>query len=140
VAKPVLTRFEWYGDDILGSCRRAAARGTIALAETVVSSAKDRVHRLTGTLSRSIHAAPDGYEGAGDQPQAEGGADLSGASYAELPTWVGEDQAVILVGSWIAYACVEESRHPYMAPALEAVMGSVAEDIFQQAFAEEGLA
>lgn len=135
-----MVRYEWYGDDILSSCKRAVGRASVALAETVVYEAKDRVHRLTGTLSRSIHAAPDGHEGSGDHPRAEGGENLQGSVTAELPTWVGENQAVILVGSWIPYACVEESRHPYMAPALEAVMGSVAEEIFQQAFAEEELA
>jgi len=140
------TKFEWRGNDIVAAVHRAAARGVVALGETIVSEAKQRVHRLTGTLSRSIHSAPDNYQGGSDYDDARdpehggSGRDLAaGAVIGELPTWVTESQAVVLVGSWIPYACVEEGRHPYMQPAIEAAMGR-ALGVFQQAFREEGLA
>jgi hypothetical protein len=133
-----MTKFTWEGEQITVKVRRAIGRGSVALAETIVSEAKQRVHRLTGTLSRSIHSAPDAYMGEGDHESAKAGEELGGALVTSLPTWVSPGQAVILVGSWIPYACVEESRHPYMAPAVEAALGRAA-DIFAQAFREEGL-
>jgi hypothetical protein len=77
--------------------------------------------------------------GTGDYEQAKEADLAAGAAVAQLPTWVGKNKAVILVGSWIPYACVEEGRHPYMAPAIEVAMGRVL-GVFQQAFREEGLA
>ena len=134
-----LTKFVWKGDELVVAVHRAVARSMVALGETVSSEAKQRVHRLTGTLSRSIHAAPDNYMGTGDYEQAKEADLAAGAAVAQLPTWVGQNKAVILVGSWIPYACVEEGRHPYMAPAIEVAMGRVL-GVFQQAFREEGLA
>jgi hypothetical protein len=114
----------------------------VAWAETIVASAKENAHVVTGTLRRSIHAAPAEYTGENDFDFARHDIDLfdmQGDATMELPTWESESIATVLVGSWIPYAIYEEVRpgHEYLQPAYEASLDAVA-DIFRQAFEEEG--
>lgn len=137
--------FTWDGAEAKAKARRAVNRAMVALGARTTSGAKQRVHRLTGTLSRSIHEAPPDYatQATGDlkaaQDAAHGGQeqDLAGSEMAKLPVWDEHSEAAMEVGSYLPYACVEEARHPYLAPALDEAMAS-AEATFKQAFAEEG--
>ena len=119
------TDTEWHGDEIKRRAERANARGTIAIGEGVVSAAKRVVHVISGTLRRSIHAAAARTGGTID------------ATTQNVRT---KDGAVVDAGSWIEYACVEETGrgHAYMQPAVEQVRATV-HITMQQAYAEEGL-
>lgn len=133
-------RMNWKGDDVKRRAHRAIERGMIATAETAVSEAKQRVHRLTGTLSRSIHAAPAQYNGEHDHRRARI-IDLAedGGIAQGLPTWR-DDSAIIWVGSWLPYAFVEEvvRKHTYLGPAFDLAKARAVEK-FRMAFAQEGL-
>jgi hypothetical protein len=69
---------------------------------------------------------------------AAGGSDIPNV---RTPSWEGVN-AALEVGSWVAYACVEEvgRGHAFMAPAVAAVGGARATALMVQAFAEAGLA
>lgn len=131
--------FVWTGAEVKTAGRRAVNRTMVALGARTSSGAKQRVHRLTGTLSRSIHEAPPDYatQSAGDHEAAKT-TDLAGSATAKLPVWDDKGEAALEVGSYLPYACVEEARHPFLAPALDEAMAG-AEETFRQAFAEEGL-
>lgn len=133
--------FEWNGANFIEAMHTAVSRAQIAVGSLAVSEQKAVVHRLTGTLARSIHIAPKDYVGESDQAKAAAGLDLQtdggGAAFYNLPTWVGDD-AYLEEGSWIDYACVENNRHPYMAAGMDLAI-SRARAIYQQAFAEEGI-
>lgn len=127
--------FKWEGTNVIERVKRAVERSEVAVAEVAVTEAKVVVHRITGTLSRSIHAAQPGTtDGASDEEAAFGGSDLTAAV---VPVWEG-DQALLEVGSWISYAINEEDLHPYLYPSIEKAAAE-APAIFEQAFAEEGL-
>lgn len=117
-------KMKWKGGDVKKRVKRAYARGTIGIAEGVAGRGKVNVHKITTQLARSIHTA-----------KVKSGGNIS-PSQRNILTALG---AVVEVGSWIEYACVEEvSRgHRYMQPAIEQVRGS-AHITMRKAFQEEG--
>jgi hypothetical protein len=132
----------WNGMTILDKKNRATARGLIGFGLQVAVETKTVTHKISGTLARSVHCAPVGYDGEmeGDEGVAESsdmlmtGAEVS--SIRRLPAL----GAVIEVGSWIPYACAEwiGRGHPGVTQGLELATPS-ANKIFAQAFREEGL-
>lgn len=101
--------FVWHGQRIKRKLERAVARATIAWAMLVSTEAKMDVHRVTGTLSRSIHAAPSNYDGGSDIMLAKASA-LSGI-VGQVPRWLGNRSvAEVAAGSWIDYAKTERQR------------------------------
>ena len=129
---------EWNGPDILRRTNRAAGRGIIGFGVLVSRETKILTHKMSGTLARSVHAAPVGYELAeADESQAERGQDLG--MIVPPPTHTPAGPAVE-VGSWVSYACVEwvGRGHPGVTQGLEAARPR-ADAIFFQAFKEEGL-
>jgi hypothetical protein len=99
-------------------------RGTIAIGEAVVTFATQYAHVISGDLRRSIHAAKVGSLGM-IAVNAETAKDKNGA--------------LLDVGSWLDYACVEETgrMHQYMHPAIEQARG-YATHIMATAFKAEG--
>lgn len=104
---------DWQGAQVLTKAKRAIERAEVATLEEASAEATRVVHRITGTLARSIHAAPIDYVGPADESVARSGRKIMNA--ADIPTWQGW-QAMGEVGSWISYAIYEERRHPYLAP------------------------
>ena len=158
-------RDDWDGDELLARVSRAIGRADIAIAERIGWTAKEIVHVESGTLRRSIHAAPAGEfhgndeveaHGVGPEPHHERGVYLSGIPGSTRGADLMDTRSMLLhpedataghpliavmeVGSWVAYACVEETgrHHYYMHPAYEMVAPTGWETI-AQAFAEEGL-
>lgn len=121
---PATVSVRWNGDEVSRRFHRAVGRGTIGIAERISREAKQFVHVITGTLRRSIHVARTGTSG------------NVGANWQNV---MRRDGAVVEVGSWITYACVEEvgRGHRYMQPALERGR-SYAVQIMRRAFKEEG--
>lgn len=123
-----LVRRTWHGDEIETRAERAVGRALIGNAELHATHAAANVHRISGNLSRSIHAA---------KTMTMGDIDANPESIIEKP-----HVRVIEVGSWIEYACVEENRggtHSYMQPAHEATYPLLGGQL-KRAFREEGLA
>lgn len=88
-------------------------------ARTVAGSAKMHVHRITGTLSRSIHVDLPGADHTGEQAQAAAGRDFTPVSgQLETLARIGS-LGRVEIGSWVNYAVYEERRHPYLYPAME---------------------
>lgn len=103
---------------------RARGRAVIAVGEGVSSHAKKFVDVVSGDLMRSIHmAAPDS----------------SGTVKPTQHNVQRGDSGLVEVGSWLNYACVEETgrMHQFMAPAIDAVRPQVFRTV-KQAFREEG--
>ena len=111
-------------DEIEARVKRARGRAVIGLGEGVATHGKIFVHVESGDLRRSIHAAAPGSGGevAPDQLNVQ----RPGAALLE-------------VGSWLPYACVEETgrMHQYMHPAIEAVRPQAYRTV-KAAFREEG--
>lgn len=133
---------EWFGNEIIARARRALARGLIGTGMEVVVAGKRNAHVDTGTMRRSIHLAPANFTGGDDYSEAYG----ENGEGRELPNVVeptprGSVDWVLLVGSWVPYACVEEvgRGHQFMTPAMD-IGRSMSDRIMAQAFAEEGLA
>ncbi len=106
------TTFVWRGDEVRDKVKRATGRAMVSWSENIISGAKRAVHRLSGTLSRSLHAAGRSYSGAQDERAAHVGSLSSGGvvSGAPLPDWGGGASAYIEAGSWISYAIYEYVR------------------------------
>lgn len=117
----------WHGDEIQARSDRALGRALIANGELHSRHASVNVHRISGNLARSIHAAK--YLTMGEIPADEDNIiERSGVRVLE-------------VGSWIEYACVEENRggtHSYMQPAHEWAWPQFTGQL-RRAFREEGL-
>lgn len=128
--------FTWHGAEIAGRARRAYGRAIIGIGTAVATEGKRNAHVISGNMRRSIHAAEHGYAGGNDAGAAAGG-DIPNAT---RPSWSGVD-AVIDVGSWMPYSCVEEvgRGHAFMQPAVESVSGARSYALMHGAFAEEGL-
>lgn len=97
---------EWHGDRVNESVGRAVIRAEIAWGETAVSKSKQLpVHRLSGTLSRSLHAAPADHD-VDETRQAEV------SVIASTPPKERASDPVIRIawGSWIDYAGFERKR------------------------------
>jgi hypothetical protein len=130
----------WNGDDLVVKSRRAAGRAIIGIGMQVSVETKRLTHVVEGTLRRSIHAAPAGYDGADDEVRAESADLMSGGNMPEASYRA--EGAVIEVGSWLPYACVEwiGRGHPGITQGLESVRGSMADSIVRAAYRQEGLA
>lgn len=104
-------KFVWKGRQVSDGVRRAVEKGMRDWGDEVTDQAKARAHVITGTLQRSLHTAPGGYDGSGDESVARGQAIGSGGigGLAGVPNWDGET-AVIDVGSWVSYAIHEMRR------------------------------
>lgn len=122
----------WDGAERNREVTRACERATLAISEHAVSEAKARVHRITGTLSRSIHTFNEEYKGQGDERRAQNAA-IEGLKVANTKGGV----ITVLVGSLISYAQYEEALHPFLAPAFTiALAGGPLK--FRMAMAQEG--
>jgi hypothetical protein len=123
----------WNGGDLVDRCKRAQGRAVVAIGELVAQEAKRLAHVYTGTMRRSIHVAPAGYQGYLDEAVARN-SELSGVTPEEVR------DATVEVGSWVHYAEVEEVErgHEFVAPAVEAVRTQANEVIIRAAH-EEGL-
>lgn len=135
---PMVAR-TWNGMELQDRLHRAAGRSIIGIGQAIAVETKRVTHVMEGTLKRSVHAAPAGYDGSGDEDLAES---------SDLMLLLGAPQAVIgplgatlEVGSWLPYACVEwvGRQHPGVTQGLEVVRGHHADSIVFQAFREEGL-
>lgn len=131
LGKGVIIR--WEGGKRSREVTRACERATLAIAEHVASEAKIRVHRITGTLSRSIHTFNEEYAGQGDEAQAKGSA-IQGLKVANTKGGT----ITVLVGSLISYAKYEERLHPFLTPAFDIAL-SGAQARFRMAMAQEGI-
>lgn len=130
----------WNGMTILDQINRAGGRAIVGIGVGTAIETKRVTHVLTGTLRRSVHAAPPIENHGADQDEAEVGTDLLMSSTNLLPT-PGPLGPMIEVGSWIVYAhCEWVTRgHPGVTQGLEAMRGAPANMIVAQAFREEGL-
>lgn len=119
-----LIRHDWDGKKLTAKATRAQQRAILEIGDEVAREAKELAHVITGTLQRSIHTAPENYQGEDDFEAAYSGADLQDSNPATVynidlePTGVG-----ISVGSWVDYAIIEEEArgHEFIQPAVEAV-------------------
>lgn len=120
--------FDWNGDEVERRFNRATARGTVAIGQGVSTEAKKLVHVQSGDLRRSIHVA--------QARNVEGEPSIDGRSFARAAHASG---ATVEVGSWLAYACVEETgrQHVYMGPAVE-IARSFSKITMAAAFRAEG--
>jgi hypothetical protein len=130
----------WNGLTLQHKIDRAAGRAIVGIGVLASVETKRVTHKVTGTLSRSVHAAEPMEYHESDEVDAAGGADLmmdAGQLHA-AKTYVGR---VIEVGSWISYACAEwvGRGHPGVTQGLEVSRGVRADNIVKQAFMEEGL-
>jgi hypothetical protein len=116
--------------------RRASTRALVGTAEHGISLAKANVHRVTGTLSRSLHTAGRNYQGESDYEAAKAADLQNGSVTTSQVSWEG-DTGVIWAGSWIPYAVFEESLHPFLGPAFD-VAREQQGSLLQKAFHEEG--
>ena len=118
---------------------RATGRAIIGIGMQVVVETKRITHKQEGTLSRSVHMAPVGYDGAEDLEEAAT-TDLLLSKGVPVPTMT-PLAALIEVGSWLPYACVEwiGRKHPGITQGLEAVRGARVDAVVARAFREEGL-
>lgn len=132
-----MSEFEWNGGAVTAAVATAMGRATVAIAENVVVEAKQFAHVISGDLRRSIHSAAPGTDHEGDSFLA---------LFRDIPNATEEDvvrvdgKAVLEVGSWLPYACVEETGrgHRFIEPAVELV-NTRARDIVAQVMHEEGL-
>lgn len=130
---------EWHGMELSARVHRASARAILKIGETVAANTKRVTHVQFGTLRRSVHVAPAGYDGANDERMARSGDLQTGM------TWIDRGQAganpVVEVGSWLPYACAEwiGRGHPGVTQGLEMVRGAEADAIVFGAFKSEGL-
>lgn len=134
----------WNGLNVIQHKDRAAARALIAIGTNVAIETKTVTHRISGTLARSVHAAPVGYDGkddervAGDKP-GEQNQDMM-LMFAEIQPLKLGGEHIIEVGSWLPYACAEwvGRGHPGVTQGLE-LARERADAIMEKAFFEEGL-
>jgi hypothetical protein len=134
----------WNGLAILERKDRACSRALISIATQVAMETKTVTHVISGTLRRSVHAAPAGY--APDEEREEQDAtpeqnDLTimyPLAIEEVPTEAG--LTLCEVGSWLPYACAEwvGRGHPGVTQGLELARARTDATVFA-AFASEGL-
>lgn len=129
--------FTWKGVDVDAKVTNAIERASVAWGEQVSNKAKERAHRLSGTLSRSIHAAKGSYD------QDDTGAAVAGVMpivVDPVPEWEGET-ALVSAGSWINYAEFERRRgggHDWLTGPAGEANGRYGQTI-RQALVEEGV-
>ncbi|KKN47438.1 hypothetical protein LCGC14_0662780 [marine sediment metagenome] len=121
-------------EGIHDNIRSAWVRTAIALGWKGIADMKGRVHRLTGTLSRSIHVSVR-EEGHGDDLDNAKGGDIKETI---SPNW-DEGSYDVLAGSWLPYAGPEAHRggsHDFFTPAIEVIKRSV-QSTYKQALEDE---
>ena len=110
MAKKVLVKRTWHGDELIARERRANGRALAGMAVGVATEMKKHTHVDKGDLRRSVHAAA--VESMGEREVTLSGlpegAPLAGSSDKEMRT--GPAEWKIEVGSWLEYACVENNR------------------------------
>lgn len=120
---------------------RATGRAIVGIGVRVAVETKEVTHVISGTLKRSVHAAPEGYDGY--EIDADALADEGDLLFVLGPPHATQTKfgAVIEVGSWLPYACAEwvGRGHPGVTQGLEMTRGRRADLIVAQAFREEGL-
>jgi hypothetical protein len=130
----VPSRQTWNGDELKRRARRAMGRADVSIGEQIGAEATIIVHKISGNLGRSIHTAPIPYVGRQDEAEVVVG------NLATARNVLDGFTALVEVGSWLAYACVEETgrKHYYIAPAAELVLPT-GHITIKAAFKEEGL-
>lgn len=90
-------RRTWHGDELIARTKRANGRAIVGMGEQAAVEMETLAHvGETGILKKSIHVARADTGGAVDADQM--------SSRTGLAKWQ------IEVGSWVDYACVENSR------------------------------
>jgi hypothetical protein len=133
----------WQGSELNARMNRANARAVISMATYAAMYTKEVTHVISGTLKRSVHAAPVGYEPDEQMEEAAAQAgDLMGMFMGMDIVTYGEFGAWVEVGSWLPYACAEwvGRGHPGITQGMEMVRGAMADAILLKAYMEEGLA
>lgn len=133
-----MTARTWNGITIAQKIERAGGRAIVGIGVAAAVETKKVTHVLSGTLRRSVHAAPPNEFHDDDERGAEHADLMIGSTPHSAPSKFGP---VIEVGSWISYACVEwvGRMHPGVTQGVEMVRGGRADMIVAQAFREEGL-
>jgi hypothetical protein len=131
--------FKWNGPQLQVAMHTAIARAEVAWGVDVAMKAKAIAHRISGTMSRSMHCAPGDYD-TDDTAQAQGSemAIIVGAT----PRWLSEFVADVAAGSWVNYALFEMRRggaHDFLTGPYNEAMGEY-NGRLQQALREEGWA
>jgi hypothetical protein len=137
----MLANFKWNGAQIIAGAQAALSRAVVSIAQGAAEQAKRLVEVGTGTLQRSIHVAPVNYTGGEqDEQQAAAGTDLGAMAPSVTIVQQTPTKLSVEVGSWIAYACIEETVHgpQYITPGVELMRG-IADEIVMAAFVEQGL-
>ena len=130
----------WNGVTLDAKINRAAGRSIVGIGVLASVETKRVTHKLTGTLARSVHAAPLMEYHDDDEEEAKDGSDLMLAQ-ENLRATTTPFGPTLEVGSWISYACVEwvGRMHPGVTQGIEMVRGARSDAIVAQAFREEGL-
>jgi len=129
--------FEWKGGDVDEKVNTAIGRASVAWGEQVANKGREIVHRLSGTLSRSIHAAAGSYDVDETGQAVEG---VLPIIVEPVPEWDG-DTAAVSAGSWIGYAEFERRRggsHDWLTGPVAEANGRYGQTL-GQALREEGL-
>lgn len=130
----------WQGLTIKERKDRACGRAIIAIGMQVAVETKSVTHVISGTLRRSVHAAPAGYSP--DEMSEEQTAETQDLMVLypieEVPTVAG--LSILEVGSWLPYACAEwvGRGHPGVTQGLELARSRTDATVLA-AFAQEGL-
>ncbi len=138
----------WEGIPLQARIDRANVRATISLAVHAAMATKEITHVISGTLKRSVHAAPVGYDAEeSDLANAEP-VERGGLGQDLMPMFMGTEivavspmGAMVEVGSWLPYACAEwvGRGHPGVTQGMEMIRGALAYSIVFKAYKEEGL-
>lgn len=135
---------QWFGPELEARMQRANARATISMGMYAATFTKEVTHVISGTLKRSVHVAPAGYEPDEqmEEAAARAGDLISMFMGVETVQQVGAFASIIEVGSWLPYACAEwvGRGHPGVTQGVELVRGVMADSIVLKAYREEGLA
>lgn len=133
----------WLGPVLQARMLVAMGKAVVVMGMTTAAFAKEFAHvgagtAIPGTLRRSIHSVSVNHDGSNDQQNAAS-ADLPNAGLEDV-TGQEKFSPMLLVGSWVDYACVEESGrgHRFIQPAIEQLRGE-ASAIMLAAFKSEGL-
>jgi hypothetical protein len=139
----------WNGLTILERKNRACSRALIGIGMRVAVETKNVTHVISGTLRRSVHAAPSGYSPSEDAEEQLAESTDKGGQQQDLmiyyPLTPDQDPTVagltlLEVGSWLPYACAEwvGRGHPGVTQGLE-LARTTNDAVVLQAFVEEGL-
>ncbi len=130
-------RLTWHGDDRGEDARKVARLAVTRLGIGVVSTALPNTPVETGTLRRSLHVAPPGADHGGDFGRAQSGQSLIDSVNARQIAERSKGDVICQVGSWLAYALIQELRVAYLWSAFERTRGNLA-GLIEQARRELG--